>query len=364
MKNELEFWVGLSTVEGISAQTKLNLITGLGGASKVYEADHDTLLRAGFKPEQIDFLHSDALYQGTQNIVNLCDKRNIDILTLEDDDYPEMLKYIQNPPLVLYSRGKIPKTNFVAVVGSRKASGYGIETAVKLSSELAMAGITVVSGMARGIDTASHCGALNAGGETVAVLGCGVDQPYPPENKALMERIIISGAVISEYPPGTPPATFHFPARNRIISGMSLGTLVVEAGMKSGSLITARFSLDQGREVFAVPGDITHYNSMGTNRLIKDGAKMVLSVDDILEELTFGIAPLDKGNGKKRKSRADALGPESKKVLTALKIEDLYDEELSQKISIPLKDLYGILLDLELKGLVRKSLTGKYRLLA
>lgn len=364
MKNELEFWLRLSSLEGLSIQIKLELITVLGGAANVYEADSATLMRLGLTPQQFQIYHSDALKLGVQQIIELCKERNIKILTLSHEEYPEMLKYIPDPPLVLYVRGHIPKSNAIAVVGSRKASGYGIETAVKLSSELALSGILVVSGMARGIDTAAHCGALNAGYETVSVLGCGVDKPYPPENRALMDRIIQSGAVISEYPPGTPPTNFHFPARNRIISGMSLGTLVVEAGIKSGSLITANCALDQGREIFAVPGDITHFNSMGTNRLIKDGAKIVLNVDDIIDELNFGFAPLGREKKKKRGSSTDRIGTEGKKIINALKIEDLYDEELAIKTCIQLKDLFEILLDLELKGLVKKSLTGKYRLLA
>lgn len=179
-----------------------------------------------------------------------------------------------------------------------------------------------------------------------------------------MERIVHSGAVISEYPPLTPPATFHFPNRNRIISGMSLGTLVVEAGIKSGSLITARCALDQGRDVFAIPGNITSFNSMGTNRLIKDGAKIVLNVDDILDEISFGLVPLERNKKKKKASRSMSLGADDKKIIHELKIEDLYDEELSEKTSIPLKDLFELLLDLELRGLVKKSINGKYMLLA
>ncbi len=189
-----------------------------------------------------------------------------------------------------------------------------------------------------------------------------MDIAYPPENSKLMERIAESGAVLSEYPPGTPPATFHFPCRNRIISGMTLGTVVVEASLKSGSLITAHSALEQGREVFAVPGNITHFNSMGTNRLIKDGAKMVLTVDDILDELHFGLSPINR-NFRKKKGKEEAIPSEGKKIMNALKLEDLYDEELSQKTGISAKELYGILLDLELKGLIQKSINGKYRVM-
>lgn len=363
MNSELEYWLRLSSLEGVGVQLKMELVAQYGCASKVFGADEGTMLRLGLTPAHYEALHDDKNKLEADKILSQCEKRKIRIIPFSHEEYPEMLKYIQDPPLVLYARGRIPRLNTVAIVGSRKASGYGIEAAVKFASDLAYAGILVVSGMARGIDTAAHCGALNAGGETVAVLGCGVDTAYPPENEKLMERITESGAVISEYPPGTPPATFHFPSRNRIISGMSLGTLVVEAGMKSGSLITAKTALEQGREVFAIPGNITNYNSMGTNRLIKDGAKMVLHVDDILDELSFGLAPIEKAKRKKRSQRTTGLCENDKKIMKALKIEDLYDEEMSEKTGIPLNTLFELLLELELKGLVKKSLTGKYMLI-
>lgn len=358
MRENLDLWLRLNALEGLSTSKKCGLMTLFGDAAKLYEADQSTLIQAGMSVKNYEDYHSDSVKREAFRILEACEKQHIEIITLSHALYPEMLKFISDPPLILYCKGNLPKLNAIAVVGSRKASGYGIETAIKLSTELAMAGILVVSGMARGIDTAAHCGALNSGCQTVAVLGCGLDLVYPPENRGLMERIMKCGAVISEYAPGTPPATFHFPCRNRIISGMSLGTLVVEAGMKSGSLITAQCALEQGREVFAVPGDISHYNSAGTNRLIKDGAKMVLSVDDILDELHFGYAPLSRKDSYQKDSFNDAR---NKKVLSALKIEDLYDEELCIKTGISVTELYGLLLDLELKGLIRKSINGKYR---
>lgn len=362
MNKDLVYWLILNNITGTGLQTKLELLSIFGDASKVCEADKDVLLRAGLTAEGFEKLKSSIAREEAERTIDLCQKKSIRIITVSDEEYPEMLKYIYDPPIVLFVKGHIPKSNAIAVVGSRRASGYGIETAFKLSSGLAQAGILVVSGMARGIDTAAHCGALNESCPTVAVLGCGVDIPYPPENKSLMERIIQYGAVISEYPPGTPPVSYNFPSRNRIISGMSLGTLVVEAGLKSGSLITAKYALEQGRDVFAVPGNINHMNSIGTNNLIKDGAKIVLGVDDILEELSFGVAPIEKV--KTGKLRNKQLSPESRKIINALKIEDLYDEELSLKTSIPLSELYEILLDLELKGMIRKSITGKYILIA
>ena len=362
MKKKLEYWLILNSIKGLSIQVKLETLSLFGNPLEIYKADKEAVLRAGFTQENYEALHSQYIQDEAKRILEYCNKNNIRILTLEDEEYPELLKYIYDPPIILYVRGTIPKLNAVAMVGSRKASGYGIETAVKLSSQLALSGILVVSGLARGIDTASHCGALKENSPTIAVLGCGVDITYPPENLSLMERIIDQGAVVSEYPPGTRPAPYNFPSRNRIISGMSSGTVVVEAGVKSGSLITAKYALEQGREVFAVPGNINHLNSQGTNMLIKDGAKVVMNVDDILEELNFGIAPID--TKKAENSSFYKLEESSKRIVTALKLEDLYDEELSNKTSIPLNELYKLLLDLELKGIVKKSLTGKYMLIA
>lgn len=363
MKKDLEYWVRLSCLEGLRNTIKIDLITALGTAKNVYDASKEILFRAGFTNNNYINYYSETLQQESQIIIDKCIKNNIKIVTIIDDEYPELLKFISDPPVVLYVLGVLPKSNYIAVVGSRKASGYGIETASKMSANLSLLDITVVSGMARGIDTAAHSGALEVGGTTVAVLGCGLDIVYPPENKGLMNRIVESGAVISEYPPGSPPSTNHFPSRNRIISGMSLGTLVVEAGMKSGSLITAGCALEQGREVFAIPGNINNTNSMGTNRLIKDGAKMVLTIDDLLEELSFGVAPLEKKKKIKRNNFRPTLSQNERKIVSILKIEDLYDQELSEKASIKLTELFEILLDLELKGLVKKSICGKFMLI-
>lgn len=364
LPNDLEYWLKLSCLEGVKNIVKFDLITAFGNGKKVYEATKENLLRAGFRKKDYKSFYSQELKDEVKNTIDNCIEKNIKILTILDHEYPEMLKYIADPPIVLYVLGNIPKTNCIAIVGSRKASGYGIETASKMAFNLTYSDITIVSGMARGIDTAAHSGVLEAGGRTVAVLGSGLDIVYPPENRDLMRRIIESGAVISEYPPGSPPSTLHFPCRNRIISGMSLGTLVVEAGAKSGSLITAGFALDQGREVFAIPGNITNYNSIGTNLLIKDGAKMVLTTDDILDELSFGIVPLEKKKKCKRKRNTQQLSQNEKKIISILRIEDLYDQELSDKTSLELTELFEILLDLELKGIIKRSINGKFMLIS
>lgn len=230
----------------------------------------------------------------------LAAKHKIRILSINDSAYPESLKNIYGPPKILYVKGELKKEDAlgIAIVGSRLASGYGLTQAEKFGFELARLGITVISGLARGIDTKAHLGALKAGGRTIAVLGSGLLNIYPPENKNLSDKISCLGAVISEYPLNTKPLAENFPRRNRIISGLSLGVVVIEAGKRSGALITARCALEQGREVFSLPGKLDSENSFGTNELIKDGAKMTTSVEDILEELAPYIKNWKRENDK------------------------------------------------------------------
>lgn len=215
-------------------------------------------------------------------------------ISISDKDYPARLKNIYSPPVDLYIKGEfLPEDEIaVALVGSRKASQYGLELSEKLAYDLATRGITVVSGLARGIDSAAHRGALKAKGRTIAVFGCGIDYIYPPENKLLAEQIQERGALISEFPDKLSPKPYNFPRRNRIISGLSLGVVVIEAARTSGALITANFALEQGREVFAVPGKVNSDTSEGVHRLLKEGAKLVETVDDIIEELN--LTPLIK----------------------------------------------------------------------
>ena len=224
--------------------------------------------------------------------LELIAKNRIEIITILDDNYPRLLREIHDPPVVLYLKGCLPQENerFLAVVGARRASYYGLNTARKLAKQLAERGFIVVSGLARGVDTAGHEGALQGQGRTIAVFGCGLDRIYPPENKNLAEKIIAQGAIVTEYPLGTPPNKFNFPKRNRIISGLSVGVVIIEAGNRSGSLITARLAAEQGREVFSIPGRIDVPTSTGTNMLIKEGAKPVIVIEDILEELHYSVS--------------------------------------------------------------------------
>ncbi len=233
--------------------------------------------------------------------LTLIEKYQLKIVTIQDADYPALLREIYDPPVALYVRGEIQSKDcyWLAIVGARRASYYGLSTAQRLAGQLVNRGFTIVSGLARGVDTAAHQGALGGQGRTVAVLGCGVDRIYPPENRQLRDEIIKAGAVISEFPLGTPPYRHNFPKRNRIISGLCLGVVVVEAGSRSGSLITARLAAEQGREVFSVPGRIDTVVSQGTNVLIKHGARPVLELNDILEELSYAVpSPEEKKQDK------------------------------------------------------------------
>ena len=287
-----------------------------------------------------------------------------------DKEYPASLKLISVPPLVLYVCGEIlPQDCFsIAIVGSRLASLYGIKTAERLSRELSCRGWTIISGMARGIDTAAHKGALKSGGRTIAVLGCGLDIIYPSENKKLRNEIMLQGAIISEFPLGTPPEKFNFPIRNRIISGFSLGTIVVEAAKRSGALITANYALEQGKEIFAVPGHINSSTSQGTHQILKEGAKLVENADDILEELQ----PIIKSHLKKLKQKQakdslkitedsshkglmPRLNAEEEKIYNFLSsYEAKYIDEISKELNFPPFRVLTILSMLELKKLVKR----------
>jgi DNA processing protein len=290
-------------------------------------------------------------------------RKGYGIIPLTHRDYPRLLREIPDPPPYLYVSGKLSNSALkIAVVGSRNATGYGLATTRSLCAGLAAMGITIVSGMARGIDTAAHEGALAAGGETIAVLGSGLERIYPAENRKLFHRISKNGAVVSEFSLKTEPEGHNFPLRNRIISGMSLGTVVVEATKKSGSLITARLAAEQNREVFAVPGSIQSFKSTGTHTLIKQGAKLVEHAQDIVEELApyfHGIQyPASDSPGDVDAVPAPLSGDESM-VYEALEPYPIHIDELSRKISIESGKLSGILLKLELNGMVMQS-PGKY----
>lgn len=283
----LKYWVWLSEVKGLTNRSKLLLLDYFGTPENVYYADEDEYrLVEGIEPRQIALLAEKSL-ENADRILGACSRLGLRLLTMQDADYPMRLRNIFEPPCLLYVKGQLPVIDeevAVAMVGTRKASPYGIEAAEKIAYGLCKQGAVVISGAAAGVDSASHRGALRAGGKTIAVLGNGLDIVYPAENEWLYRDIAASGALISEYPPGTAAEAWHFPVRNRIISGLSLATIVVEAPEKSGALITANLALEQGRDVFAIPGNLGVKSCEGSNHLIRDGAIVVENGWDVLRE--------------------------------------------------------------------------------
>ena len=283
----LKFWVWLTEQNRLGGPARQALLEHFGSPEEVYYAEPGDLLQVeGITADQVQALENKSLDR-EQSILEECARKDIFLLTAQDALYPQRLKNIYDPPLLLYGRGSMPlfdEEAAVAVVGTRSCSPYGIRTAERFGFEMSKQGGLVVSGLARGIDAASQLGALRAGGLTAAVLGCGVDVVYPPENDRLYEDVAASGVLLSEYPPGAEPFGWHFPARNRILSGLCLATLVVEAPEKSGALITAATALEQGRDVFAIPGPLDAEGSVGCNRLIRDGAGLATESWDILRE--------------------------------------------------------------------------------
>jgi len=356
--HEYYYWIALRNVCGIGTVLCKNLIERFGSPERVFAADEESLHAVpGMTQRTIAALRSAVPSSDAERELELLERRHISIITFADPAYPALLRHIYDPPPFLYVRGSMPAAEscMVAIVGSRNASSYGRRVTDQLSRELAAQGVTIVSGMARGVDAYAHQAALSAGGTTVAVLGCGVDVVYPPENRKLYEAIGDSGAVVSEYPLGTEPSSYHFPARNRIISGMSRGVLVVEAGPHSGSLITARLALEQGRDVFAIPGSIYTYMSKGTNSLLRSGAKLVETAQDILEEvLPQNVAPKTAVLAE----RTSDLGPEQQTIFGLLSEEPVHIDVLAERSRMQAGRLAALLVELELKGLI-EELPGK-----
>jgi DNA processing protein len=349
---DVKYWVGFNIVPGIGPARLQRLLDHFGDAESAWHAAPLELARAGLDRKSL------------QNLLAMRGKLDLDaemrriedagahVLTLQDENYPRLLRQIHLPPPVLYVRGScLPEDEWaIAVVGTRRAKAYGREVTRYLAGGLARNGITVVSGMARGIDSQAHRTALEAGGRTIAVLGSGIDIIYPHENVDLAQDIVNRGALMTEYPLGTKPDRRNFPPRNRIISGLTLGTLVTQAGEGSGALITAYFALEQGREVFAVPGSLLDRGSSGTNRLIQQGeAKLVLNVEDILEELNLTMVS--------QQAEVRAVVPENQTealLLKHLSEEPVHVDELGRASGLPIAQVSGTLALMELKGLVRQ----------
>lgn len=317
--DELRGHVRLACVPGIGSRLRRLLLDRFGTPDGVFTASPGELASvARIGPKLSAAIPTLATSSEADDVIALCRKRSIEILLEGRDGYPSLLSRIDDPPGLLFVRGTLlPQDSLsVAIVGARHATAYGLKVAEQLGASLARAGYTVVSGLARGIDAAAHRGALQAGGRTIAVLGSGVLTIYPPEHAELAREVIASGALISELPPLTEPAPGTFPQRNRIVSGLSLGVVVVQAAERSGALITARMATEQGREVFAVPGAIDCRMSRGSHRLIRDGAKLVESVDDILEEFGPLFETATTADGRSVKSAAELqLGDVEQRVL-------------------------------------------------
>ncbi len=342
-------WLRLHLTRGLGRTGLVRLMDAFGSPAAILAAaPGDWVRRAGIRDSVAQSLpaSNDPTLLKAKEILN---KHSVQILTLWDTDrYPPLLRTLYDPPAILYLRGTLVAQPALAVVGARRASTAGRRLTRDLCQEIASRGVTIVSGLARGIDTAAHEGALAGGGQTIAVLGCGIDRIYPPENKSLSQRILEQGAILSEYPPGTPPLPGHFPGRNRIISGLSQGVLIVEAAEGSGSLITADFALEQGREVFAVPGPVYAETSGGVNRLLKDGAHLVTDETDILEVLWPGIPT--KQQQKMENSLQSELAGDALALYRCLSIEPLHIDELARKSGLTPMEVSAILLHLELQG--------------
>jgi len=305
-------------------------------------------------------LRDERLLQKAEKQVTKLDQHGARVFTFWDEDYPANLRAVYNPPALLYVKGSLVPEDVrsVAIVGTRTVSDYGRVAADKLARDLAARGITIVSGMATGIDSCAHWGAVKAGGRTIAVLGCGVDIVYPAENNTLYRQIIENGAVLSEFPFGTKPTRGGFPARNRIISGLTLGTVIVEAGKKSGSLITAEAALEQNREVFAVPGNINSRYCQGTNRLIKEGAaKLIQSAGDIIDEIEPKLNRMPAGSGDEPPVN---LSDEESRIYELIGHDPVLGDNLVTGSGLSAAQVSAPLLTLELKGLIRRLSGNKF----
>lgn len=368
-------WVELNMTPGIGPRAAAKLLERFGSAEAVYDATRAELEQLRLVPEAIDTIIGRNLQAVAEAEIRAVKKLGGDILLLDDGVYPSPLREIYDPPIVIYVKGSWSQCldqPCIAVVGSRRCSTYGQNAALMIARDLAHRGVTVVSGFARGIDAAAHRGALEAGGRTVAVLGTGIDECYPRDHRRLAAEILDKGgALVTQFPLGTPPVSENFPYRNRIISGLSLGVVVVEASENSGSLITARLAMEQNREVFAIPGNITSRNSFGTNYLIKGaGAKLVQQWQDIATELPPQIAarllPPPFGEKKKEQSLADRLAfvPEglsrTESSVFRLLAPDApsHIDTLIDQSRIPISELTNALLSLEMRELIT-ALPGK-----
>ncbi|HEY90057.1 MAG TPA: DNA-protecting protein DprA [Thermoflexia bacterium] len=355
--DNLRYWLGFNVVRGIGPVRLRALIERFGDVRAAWEAPQSALQEAKLDRRSLRNLLKARRQVDLDQLLRKVEVEGVQVFTWESADYPSLLWEIDDAPPVLFVKGTLTPADewAVAMVGTRKSTVYGKELAQRLAGDLARNEITVVSGLARGIDGIAHRAALVAGGRTLAVLGCGVDHIYPPEHRRLAQDIIANGALISDYPLGTPPEGKNFPPRNRIISGLSLGVVVIEAGERSGALITADFAAEQGREVFALPGNVLSPASKGCNRLLKDGAAVVTEVQDILETLHL--------NQVVEKKVARQLLPSNATetlIFENLSTTPTHVDALSREIDLPVETVSSTLVMMELKGLVRQAGPMRY----
>jgi DNA processing protein len=357
LDDQKKYWVGFNLVKGIGSARMRTLLNAFGSAENAWKAPVEALERAGLSPRLVENLSQLRSNDTVERAWEDMQKNDIQVITWEDHDYPRRLKDIDQPPPVLYLRGQLSEADqwAVAIVGTRRITAYGRQVTEEIGRQLAQNGVSVISGLARGVDSVAHLAALKNNGRTLAVLGNGVDQIYPPEHRKLAEEIIQQGALISDYPPGTAPEAANFPPRNRIISGLSQAVIVVEAGEKSGALITAAFAADQGREVFAVPGYLYAPQSKGANSLIHEGAHIFLDVMDVLEILNISQV----GQFRSARAALPADATESK-LYSLLGREALHVDEIRFQTNLPIEQVTSTLTIMELKGLVRQVGNMRY----
>lgn len=353
------FWLGFSLIPQVGSVRMQHLLKRFGSLEKAWGATEEQLRQSGLPKQTVKSIvqnrHTLKLDVEWRKIERL----GIELLTWNDATFPDSLRNIPDSPTVLYVRGKLLPTDerALAIVGTRKASRYGADATKYIAQELAEHGVTIISGLAHGIDAAAHQGALAAQGRTIAVLGNGIDRIYPADHHELAEAIIQNGAIVSEYPLGSPPSGTHFPRRNRIISGLSLAVLVGEAPIRSGAIITAEAALEQGKEVFALPSNIFNKVGTGGNRLIQEGARLVMHPRDILEELNIAYMR------KETRSKTQQVAPDSEletQILNLLETDPIHIDEIIRKTGLAAAQVIATLTLLELKGLVQDEGNMQY----
>ncbi len=365
-EDDRAFWLALHRIKGLGPIGQRKLLDAFPTVKQIFSADDSTLKKTGLDEKSVTSVcQPDWETIGVD--LNWLDIPGHHLITIDDEAYPTLLREIPDPPVVLfaYGRPEVLKTIQIGIVGSRNPDAAGRKTADEFARELVYAGVTVTSGLASGIDGCSHQGALNANGFTIAVTGNGLDMIYPARHKALAEKIVDNGILVSEFPPGTKPVSANFPRRNRIISGMSTGVLVIQAALRSGSLITARYAMEQGREVFAIPGSIHNPLAKGCHTLIKQGAKLVESVNDIVEELgSLAAVVIDENVSKKNDVKnnlyEEKLDVDYKVLLDTMAYDPISVDRLIELTGLTTDSVSSMLLILELRGLVVSQAGGVY----